>query len=192
MTASQGHINVASRTKRRTPYDPNRPHDRRAKESNKGVQNFLQPIEVDDPLEVGGKLIVMRNTRNDPLARLHSHHQIDDAQYHGGRAFQKDFETAERGPQAMDPGKEYVDGGLPAEPITEGQRKAVIRLTRIERALGLNGSALIHAVLIQGLNMEQVGSSRGLKTEAELKYLGRRFREGLETLAVEYNLAQRK
>ena len=179
------------RTKRRQPYDPNRPHDRRATESNKGVKNYLTPQEVDDPLELGGKLIVMRSTRCDPLARLHSHHQIDDAKYHGGRAYQHDFETAERGPQAMDPSKEYVDGGLPAEAITEAQRKAVVRLARVNRALGQNGSAIIHAVLIQGMSMEQVGVSRGLVSESELKYLGRRFRESLETLAVEYKFAHR-
>lgn len=144
---------------------------------------------MDDPLEPGGKLIVMQNIRCDPLARLHSHHQIDEAQYHGGRAYQHDFETAERGPQAMDPGKEYVDGGSPAEPFTEAQRKAVKRLARVNLALGQNGSSIIHAVLIQGMSMEQVGTSRGLKTEAELKYLGRRFRESLKTLAVEYKFA---
>ena len=89
----------------------------------------------------------------------------------------------------MDPGKDYDDGGLPAEAITEAQRKAVKRLARVNLALGQNGSSILHAVLIQGMSMEQVGASRGLRTEAELKYLGRRFRESLETLAVEYKFA---
>ena len=38
----------------------------------------------------------MRSIRNDPLARLHTHRQIDEAQYQGGRAFQDDWEKAER------------------------------------------------------------------------------------------------
>jgi hypothetical protein len=83
-----------ARTRRRMPYDPSKAHDRRAAGSNRGVENYLTPEEVDDPYEAGGKIIVMRSTRNDPLARLHDRKQIDEAQYHGGRAFQHDFETA--------------------------------------------------------------------------------------------------
>ena len=83
-------------------------------------------IEVDDPmgLDPGDKIVTLRSIRNDPLARLHTHRQIDEAQYQGGRAFQDDWEKAERGPQAVDPSREYVDGGQRREPITERQRKA--------------------------------------------------------------------
>ena len=58
-------------------------------------------VEVDDPLalEPGEKIVTLRSIRNDPLGRLHSHRQIDEAQYQGGRAFQDDWEKAERGPQ---------------------------------------------------------------------------------------------
>ncbi len=140
-------------------------------------------------MEAGGKLIVMRSTRNDPLANLHARHSIDEAQYQGGRAFQHDFETAERGPCAIDPSKEYVDGGLTPEPITEAQRKAVKRLNRAERELGQVGSALAHAVLIQGVTIWCFTASRGGGTEAELKYYGRRFRECLDCLAKVYGFA---
>lgn len=167
-------------------------HDRRATDFSIGISRHIVPIEVDDPYEPGTKIVTVRSTRNDPLGRLHSHHQIDEAQYQGGRAFQHDFETAERGPRAIDPSKEAVDGGLMPEPITESQRKAAVRLARVHRELGQNGSALIHAVLIHGMTMEQIGVSRGMTSEAELKYLGRRFREGLDTLAVEYSFAQRR
>jgi hypothetical protein len=74
-----------------------------------------------------------------------------------GRAFQNDWEKAERGPQAVDPTREYVDGVQKREPITEGQRKAVLRLGRAERELSADGAALVHEVLIMGLSMEQVG-----------------------------------
>lgn len=66
--------------------------------------------------------------------------QINEAQYRGGRAFQNDWE---RGPQAVNPRREYVDGVQIREPITEGQRKAVLRLNRVERELGADGSALM-------------------------------------------------
>ncbi len=95
-------------------------------------------VEVDNPLglDPGDKIVTLRSIRNDPLARLHSHRQIDEAQYAGGRAFQDDWEKAERGPRAVDPTREYVDGGRRREPITERQRKAVLRLNRVERELG--------------------------------------------------------
>lgn len=178
-----------ARTKRRQPYDPNKAHDRRAQESNRGVNEHLAPLEVSDPYEEGGKIIVMRSTRDDPLARLHDRKQIDEAQYHGGRAFQRDFEAAERGPRAIDPSKEFVDGGLMPEPITESQRKAAKRLAGVNRELGQNGSALIRAVLIERLTIETICDDRGLKAERERLYVGRRFRECLDDLARFYEFA---
>jgi hypothetical protein len=178
-----------ARTRKRTPYNPAAPHDRRATESNRGIANHLTPKEVDDPYEVGGKIVAMRNLRNDPLARLHDRNQIDEAQYHGGRAFQHDFETAERGPRAIDPSKEYVDGGLMPEPITEAQRKATKRLATVNRGLGENGSALIMAVLIERITIEKICEDRGLLAERERLYVGRRFRECLDDLAKFYDFA---
>jgi hypothetical protein len=180
-----------ARTKRRTPYNPNNPaHDRRTTDLLRNAK--VSPIEVDDPLEVGGKLIVMRSTRNDPLAGLHARKSIDEAQYQGGRAFQSDFETAERGPCAIDPSKEFVDGGKLPEPITESMRKAVVRLNRAERQLGADGSAIVHAVLISGFSIVQVGHTRGLRGERWEKYFGMRFRECLDCLALVYGFAMEK
>lgn len=172
------------------PFNPASPvHDRRAQDLLRNAQ--VGAIEVDDPmgLEPGDKIAVLRSTRDDPLARLHDRKQIDEAQYHGGRSFQHDFETAERGPQAIDPSKEFVDGGRMPEPITEGQRKAVLRLNRAERKLGADGAALAHDVLIHGRTVSQVAQSRGLKGERWEKYFGLRFRECLNTLAVVYGFA---
>jgi hypothetical protein len=86
----------------------------------------------------------LRAIRNDPLGRLHSHRQIDQAQYQRGRAFQNDWEKAERVQKR--------------EPTTEGQRKAALRLGRAERELCADGAA----VLIMGLSIEQVGQRRNL------------------------------
>src|SRR3954452_14814003 len=129
-------------------------------------------MEVDDPLaqEAGEKIVTMRSLRNDPLGRLHSHRQIDEAQYQGGRALQDDWEKAERGLQAIDPAREYVDGGRPREPITKAQRKAVLRLNRAQRDLGADGTALVHEVLVLGLTMEQVGERRGLRGQRWTDY----------------------
>src|SRR5215475_843457 len=110
-------------------------HDRRSHDLPLNAQ--VAAVEVDDPLglEPGDKIVALRSIRNDPLGRLHSHRQVDEAEYQAGRAFQHDWERAERGPRAVDPTREYVDGGQAREPITERQRRAVLRLNRIEHEL---------------------------------------------------------
>ena len=177
------------RATRKKPYNPAKAHDRRSRDLLRNAE--VVAVEVDDPLalEPGEKIVTLRSIRNDPLGRLHSHRQIDEAQYQGGRAFQADWERAERGPRAVDPTREYVDGGQMREPITEGQRKAVLRLNRAERELGADGSALVHDVLVHGLTMEQVGQRRGLRTQRWKDYFARRFCECLDRLALIYGFA---
>lgn len=164
-------------------------HDRRSRDLPRNAE--VAAVEVDDPLalEPGEKIVTLRSIRNDPLGRLHSHRQIDEAQYNGGRAFQNDWERAERGPQAVDPTREYVDGVRMREPITEAQRKAVLRLNRAERELGADGAALVHDVLIQGMTMEQIGARRDLRSQRWSDYFSRRLRECLDRLAVIYGFA---
>lgn len=177
------------RTKRKKPYRFATAHDRRSRDLPHNAE--VATIEVDDPLalEPGDSIVTLRSIRNDPLARLHSHRQIDEAQYRGGRAFQDDWEKAERGPRALDPSREYVDGGQFREPITERQRKAVLRLNRAERELGADGSALMHDILVLGMTMEQVGLRRGLRSQRWIDYFARRFRECLDRLALMYGFA---
>jgi hypothetical protein len=177
------------RAKRKKPYHPAKAHDRRSQDLPHNAE--VATVEVDDPLglDPGDKIVVLRSIRNDPLGRLHSHHQIDESQYQGGRAFQGDWEKAERGPRAVDTTREYVDGGERREPITESQRKAVLRLSRIERELGADGSALVHEVLVLGMTMEQVAQRRGLRTKRWSDYFARRFKECLDRLALIYGFA---
>ena len=177
------------RAKRKKPYDPARVHDRRSQDLPLNAE--VAAVEVDDPLalEPGERIVALRSICNDPLGRMHSHRHIDEAQYQGGRAFQNDWEKAERGPRAVDPTREYVDGGQAREPITEGQRKAVLRLNRAQRELGADGSALVHEVLILGMTMEQIGQRRGLRTQRWNDYFARRFRECLDRLALMYGFA---
>ena len=180
------------RAKRRKPFNPAMAHDRRSRDLLRNAEVAI--VEIDNPLalETGEKIVALRSIRNDPLARLHSHRQIDEAQYQAGRAFQGDWEKAERGPRAVDPTREYVDGGRPREPITERQRKAVLRLNRAERELGADGSALVHEALVLGLTMEQVGQRRGLRGQRWIDYFARRLRECLDRLALIYGFATEK
>jgi hypothetical protein len=177
------------RAKRNKPRKVSQVHDRRAQDLPRNAE--VATVEIDNPLglEPGEKIVAIRSIRNDPLARLHSHRQIDEAQYRGGRAFQDDWEKAERGPRAVDPTREYVDGGSAREPITERQRRAVLRLNRIEHELGADGVVLVHEVLVLGLSMEQVGQRRGLRGQRWMDYFSKRFRECLDRLAQIYGFA---
>ncbi len=161
-------------------------------ESNRGVANHLTPKEVDDPYEAGGKIIVMRNTRNDPLAGMHARNSVDEAQYLGGRAYQHDFEAIEHGAKAVDPSQPYVDCSVVARGVSDSFSKALIRLNAANKELGQNGAALARDVLITGLSIAQVAEKRGVGGELELKYLGRRFRECLDCLALVYGFAMEK
>jgi hypothetical protein len=177
------------RARRSRAHRSGKIHDRRAQDLPRNAQ--VAEVEIDDPLALvpGEKIVALRSIRNDPLGRLHSHRQIDEAQYRGGRAFQDDWEKAERGPRAVDPTREYVDASPAREPITERQRKAVMRLSRAERELGADGAALVREVLILGMTMEQVGERRDLRGQRWMDYFAKRFRECLDRLALIYGFA---
>ncbi len=180
------------KARRKKPHNPAKAHDRRSRDLPRNAD--VAAVEVDNPLALdpGEKIVALRSLRNDPLGRLHTHHQVDEAQYQGGRAFQSDWEKAERGPRAVDPSRDYVDGGQMREPITEGQRKAVLRLNRAERELGADGSALVHDVLVRGMTMDQIGQRRGLVTQRWRDYFSRRLCECLDRLALIYGFATPK
>jgi hypothetical protein len=116
--------------------------------------------EVTDP---DGKIIpAPRQTADqmDHLGSLHSRRHIDDGQFKAGRLYQRDTEIAERGLQALDTTRQRVDGGSPAEPISDGRRKAQERLTGANAAMGLDGSALARDALIGGLCMGAIALKR--------------------------------
>lgn len=178
-----------ARARRNKSYRLARIYDRRSRELPFNAE--VAEVEVDNPLALdpGEKIAAIRSIRGDPLGRLQAHHQVDEAQFLGGRAFQNDWERAERGPQAMDPTREYVDGARSREPVTESQRQAVLRLNRVERELGVDGAALVHDVLVLGLSMDQISVRRAVRTQRWNDYFARRFRECLDRLALVYGFA---
>lgn len=165
-------------------------HDRRSTDAPTSAS--VGAIEVDDPYEAGSKIVTLRNLRDDPLGRLHDRKQIDDAQFQAGRRFQADWEKAEKGPRAIDPGKEAVDGGCMPDPIDEGQTKALVRINGVFRKLGADGSAIVNDILVHGMTMERVANRRDLAGKTWLEYFGRRFRECLDCMAEYYGLAMPK
>lgn len=147
-------------------------------------------IDVDDPIETGAKLTVLRQLRGDPLARLHAHGRVDEPQYLAARAYQRDWEIAERGARAIDFTREAVDGGLPPEPLTDGQAKARVRLVAIERALGRKMQTVVRGVLIDGQTFEAMAvRAFGRFGEAWSRYYGKLFHDALDVLAEEYGFS---
>ena len=139
------------RAKRKKPYNPPRftTGDRRTCRATRKWRRSRSTIRW--ALEPGEKIVTLRSIRNDPLGRLHSHHQIDEAQYQGGRAFQDDWEKAERGPQAVDPGREYVDGGqYRASRSPSASARRCCGSTASSANSAPTASALVHEVLMLG------------------------------------------
>jgi hypothetical protein len=180
---------VAS-TKRNKSYRLSKIHDRRSRDLPRNAE--VVAVEVDDPLalEAGEKIVALRSIRNDPLGRLHSHHQLDEAQFLAGRAFQHDWERAERGPQAVDPGPRICRRRAnPARRSPKASARPCLRLNRAERELGADGSALAHDVLVKAMTMDQVGQRRGLESQRWRDYFSRRLLECLDRLALVYGFA---
>lgn len=141
---------------------------------------------VDNPYEEGPtQIAAARNLRNDPLAALLSRRVIDHAQFSAGRRWQQHYETAGIGMViAMDPLKEPVDGGGESRAaFTDAQLYAFAKLKEARTALGLEGYGLVRQVLGDGVNIYELAKMSPLSTFAEAKYLGRRLRECLETIA---------
>jgi hypothetical protein len=159
-------------------------HDRQA---DKPYNANVAPMEAADPYEAGATIIVMRQLRDDPLARLHTRRQIDDAEYLAGRKWQSLYERAEIGRiSSMDATRPFVDGGRgPSDGITDDRMRAAKELARLDRALGIEGCALIRDVLASHRFIDEAARRRGLETERDRSYLGRRFRECLGTLSIE-------
>src|SRR5260221_9324991 len=136
-------------------------HDRRA--GKLGINAEVASIVVDDPYatQPGETIVVTRQLRGDPLARLHSHRQIDDAQYFAGRAYQGDWEVAERGIRAVDPTLEAVDHSPKFDPLTDKQVSAHARLAELRVALGHKMQGAVHAVLINGATIEVLARDNG-------------------------------
>lgn len=139
---------------------------------------------VDDPIEQGAKLQVLRSVRDDPLAGMLSRSQIDTAQFDAGRLWQRYREDSEiGGVQAIDTTKEAVDGGRFKEPDIDRLSAALTKLKDADRVLGAYGASLIYDVLARRMTIMEVAQARSMTRQREIDYIGRRFRECLEELA---------
>lgn len=163
-------------------------HDRQSHDLP--INSVVSIAVVDDPLEHGAKLRVIRSTRDDPLAALYSRSQIDDAQYRAGRDVERLFEASAVGRiSGIDPGRIVVDGGQMPEAITDKQIRASNELLRAKAKLGEEGYKLVRDILGDRLSVAKAAEYRGLMGERGSRYTGQRFRECLETLALLWHYA---
>jgi hypothetical protein len=179
-----------TRRRKSKPYDPAAPqaHDRQA--TNLGVKVMVAPMLVPDPYEAGAQIVVVRNLRDDPLGERHARGTIDEAQYRAGRDYQRDFEQAGGGSvRAIDFTREAVDGGLRDYGVSDARIQATDRLGAAHVALGLLGTSIAQDVLVSGYSVATIAARWGHATKEQENYIGRRFRECLNTLAVVYNYA---
>jgi hypothetical protein len=171
------------------PAITERVHDRRATDLPLNAKVHI--VEIDDPYEAGKKISAVRSLRGDVLALMRARGHIDEAQYRAGLQMQNYYEQAEIwGVRGIDLTKEFVDGGTFSDPMTEQFQRAVSEIARLEAALGKVGAALVRDVLCLGYSIGQSAVARGMVTERGIKWLGGRFRECIETLAIELNFVR--
>jgi hypothetical protein len=117
------------------------------------MQAELVATDVADPYEKGAEIRVMKNVREHPLHRLHHLGVIRPHQYLAGMEFCRRFELAGIGKQgAIDYSQDRVDGGLPAEPLSERMVEAFQWLNDVARYpdIGKQGFVALEAVCGQG------------------------------------------
>lgn len=171
---------------------PGQIHDRQAQDLLINAQ--VVAVEVEDPmaLHFGDTIVVLRSTRNDPLADMRSRNQIEQSDYMAGRYWQNAHENSQIGSiRAIDPSKEAVDGGRAPEMLTDRQRKGASDVDAARVALAPFGNALIQDVLSEGLSIRRAAMKRGMTSGRAQMALGAKFRECLATLAVLFGLAMR-
>jgi hypothetical protein len=176
-----------AKTRRRQPSLP-KVHVREA--TDLPINSQVAVAEVDDPYELGAKITVVRSIRDDHLAAMYIRSRIDSAQLSAGRKYQKLYGQVESGARGIDY-KERVDGGRFSNPFTDERSNAARALEVAYRELGSHGSAVTRMVLGEGLTISMVSERFGMTSEREVLYVGKRFGECLNTLAVLWGFAQK-
>jgi len=141
-------------------------------------------------------ILVVQSIRNDPLGQMWARDQIDRARYLAGRAYQELHALAEIGNvKAMDPAKPVIDGGVPAEVLTDRQHKAAKKILRLNSRLflrhGHEGLWLTKLVLIDKQSVARIAHARGQKQQKNVEFLRALLHACLSELAVELGYATR-
>jgi len=135
------------------------------------------------------QIVVVRSFKHDPIGAMHARHQITDAEYMAGRAYQTLEETAygRRSPRSCDlnGGGNHASGPAHA-PVTDAMLRAGRRLratdARLRARYGTEGLAIIQAVLIERRRLDQVQGDAG-------RFSGFLLRRCLDEIAILLGLA---
>jgi hypothetical protein len=132
---------------------------------------------------------VVANLREDPLGRLFARRQIGQPQFLAGREYQECHDAAIiTAVRSVDLSKTKVSGGLPAEPLTERQRRAAAKVRSIEasvlRRYGDVGLWLVRLVLAERQPLEATARQAGATSARETSSVCWLFRKCLDTIAV--------
>ncbi|TAT82481.1 hypothetical protein [Rhizobium ruizarguesonis] len=130
------------------------------------------------------------NLKESAITMLASRGRIDAAQLAAATRFRALWEAVCRGTRAIDYGREPVDGGGHADPISHRQMHAAEELRRVRPLLGEEGFSLVSRICVEGYSLGEVvgpGSSKRAKLKA-----ARDLREYLDLLCEFWNLSTRR
>jgi hypothetical protein len=131
---------------------------------------------------------VIASLKEDPLGRMYARRQIDQPRFLAGRSYQECHDAAVIGAiRSVDLSRTKVSGGLPAEPLTDRQRKAAAKLraieARVEQRHGDVGIGLVRAVLAERRPLETARLA-GASSASDIRSWCWLFRKCLDTIAV--------
>ena len=187
------HIGIA------TIEDPYSPPGYVDAEGNLDTAARLAPAQHHDGSEAAGApgwqpprrptMTVFVALKDDPIGRLHSRHQIDEAQYQGARAYQECHDASLIGSvRSVNLSATRVSGGLPAEPLSDRQRRAAAKLRAIEGQVQMRygnvGVWLVRLVLAERRPVEATARLAGATSARDMHSVGWLFRKCLDVIAL--------
>lgn len=174
-------------------------HDRRVESlpynAKVAIDTVDDPYGIEESADIGPRgevrsigrpqVQVIRSLRDDTVSALYAAQQITRIQRDAGHRWEGWFHLSEVGPiKAIDWIKDKVDGGRMAEPIAGRALYGQEMLQECRKALGHEGDRLVRDILgVQRMSLRQAAEARGVGNEAGRKYIGRRFRECLDSIA---------
>jgi hypothetical protein len=133
-----------------------------------------------------------QSLRDDPLGRMFHRRQISESQYRAGRAWQSLWDAAEIGRiKTLDLTQTPVDGSPSAsQGLSDRQWKAMQSLATLKAKLGLQGTYIVQAILVDKRTIRSLAETSGsFPAPAVTRYLGHRLRECLDEIARTLGLA---
>jgi hypothetical protein len=157
-----------------------------------GQVEFAEYDDKRGELQSNGKpkITVVRSIRGDPLGALKAQGAIDEVQYIAGLMWSWAYTRASLGPlKGIDLAADRISGVVGHHPSVDTVKRALGLLRAAERALGYDGATLVEEIIGQGRTLAAAADARGLSTKSGREYIGRRFRECLDCLAVVFGCA---